>query len=163
MKIPNTWPVEIKKGNVTLKIYKTTNTKQGKSYDEFKLVYYDGEGKRRFQSFSDYADAVARARDVTASVSKGDTRALSLTNEDMLVYLRAIESVKPTGLVLDIATAQFAEAHRRIGGRDLLAAVDFFVKRNPTKLPSKTVEEAVAELKQAKTVDGASEAYLKDL
>ena len=162
-KIPSEWPVKVRKGNTTLTIYRTASTKNGKTYDEFKLVYYDAEGKRRFESFSDFGDARTRADNVTATLSKGDIKTLTLTDNDRLVYLRAVENITPTGLALDIAAAQFAEAHRRIAGRSLLEAVDFFVKRNPARLPSKTVEEAVKEIKAAKTADGASEIYLKDL
>jgi len=43
------------------RFYKPINTKNGKTYDEFKLVYYDAEGKRRFETFSDFNNARARA------------------------------------------------------------------------------------------------------
>src|SRR2546429_4486230 len=162
-KIPSEWPVKVRKGNTTLTIYYRTSTKNGKAYDEFKLVYRDADGKRRFESFADYADARNRADAVNATLSKGDIQAISLTNEDRLVYLRAVDSVKPTGLALDIAAAQFAEAHKRLGGRSPLDAVDFFTKRNPSKLPSKTVAEAVTAPKAAKKLAGGSDIYLKDL
>ena len=40
MKLPDSFPVEIKRGNVTVKIYRTAN----KGYEEFKLVYYGADG-----------------------------------------------------------------------------------------------------------------------
>ena len=168
MKLPKDWPVEVKQGNVTLKIYKGTNTKKDKdkkekTYDEFKLVYYGADGNRKFETFGDYADAKTRADNVKASLSAGDVQVFTLTPEDKLVYLRALDTVKATGLPLDIATAQFAEAHKRLAGRSLLEAVDFFVKRHRTKVSDKTVADVVEELKAAKKNDGAAKVYLNDL
>jgi len=53
MKLPDSFPVEIKRGNVTVKIYRTAN----KDYEEFKLVYYGADGKRKFKAFANYACA----------------------------------------------------------------------------------------------------------
>lgn len=168
MKLPKDWPVEISDGNCTIKIYKGTNTKKDKdkkekTYTEFKLVYYGADGKRRFETFSDYADAKTRADNVTSTFSRGDAQALTLTSDDRLVYLRAADAVKPTGLTLDIAAALFAEVHRRLNGRSPLEAADFFVKRHPTKVSDKTVTEVVKELVESKKADGASEVYRNDL
>jgi len=163
MKLPKDWPVEVKQGNVTLKIYPCTHKKKGKEYASYRLVYYGGDGGRRFETFGDYADAKTRADKVKASLSKGDVQVFTLTNEDKLIYLRAVQNVKEIGLPLDIATAQLAEIHRRLAGRCPLEAADYFNRRHPTKVSTKTVTEIVAELVAAKKADGASPVYLKDL
>src|SRR5436189_2589200 len=111
-KIPSEWPVKVRKGNTTLTIYYRTSTKNGKAYDEFKLVYRDADGKRRFESFSDYAEARNRADAVNAALSKGDIQAITLTSDERLSWLRAVASANAIGLPVDIIVAKSAEAHK---------------------------------------------------
>lgn len=75
----------------------------------------------------------------------------------------AIELLKPTAVALELAAALFAEAHRKLAGRSLGEAVDFYLRRNPSVLPRKTLAEVFAEFIAAKQADGASAVYLKDL
>src|SRR5258708_2881648 len=141
MKTPETWPQRVQRGNAVVKIYRYDN----KGYPEFKLAYYDPTGKRRLQTFADYADAIKQANNVTAAVNKGEAETLTLTSKDRLTYMRAVDVLKPTGFALDIAAHQFVEAHKRLAGRSISEAVEFYLKRNPVKHPAKTVAEAVTE------------------
>jgi hypothetical protein len=61
---PKKFPVEIHNKNVTLKIYRVEN----KGYAEFRLVWYDTEGKRRIRSFADFDQAEREAHQLTASL-----------------------------------------------------------------------------------------------
>ena len=98
-----------------------------------------------------------------------EVNALSLTNEDKAIYNRALGFLKDTRgpdgkpIPLDIAAAQVADAHRKLGQRPLIIAVDGFVRRNPQTLPLKTVTEAYQELLRAKKANSMSDDYLKDL
>jgi hypothetical protein len=80
-KLPEVWPVEVRTQGYTVKIYKVD---RATGYTEFKLVYY-AEGKRRFRTFADYAEAHREAGKVGATFAKGDVRTLTLTSEDRLV------------------------------------------------------------------------------
>jgi integrase len=157
--LPETWPVEVKRQGFTVKIYKINRSS---GYTEFKLVFY-ADGKRRFKTFAAYDEALKEAVKVGGSLSKGDAQALTLTSADRVIYLRAIAAVGPTGVALDLAANQFAEAHKRLEGRNISEAVEFYLKRHPTKLPSKTVTEAIEEFIEFTRKGGASDVYLKDL
>jgi hypothetical protein len=61
---PKQWPVRVKNGHSTVSIYRIERKKNGRSYTEFKLAYYNEVGKRTFQSFSSYA----RARRITKNL-----------------------------------------------------------------------------------------------
>jgi site-specific recombinase XerD len=159
MKLPESWPYRIERGNVRLTIYRHEN----KGYAEFKLAYYDSTGKRRLQTFSDFTDAVKRANEVRTSINKGEADVLTLTSNDRLTYLRALDAIKGTGMALDIAAHQFADAVKRLNGRSIGEAVDFFMKRLPGRLPDKTVSDGVRELLTFTKQNGASSVYLKDL
>src|SRR5438105_1910842 len=78
MKLPGKFPVQIKRGNVTLKIYRTSN----KGYDEFKLVYYGADGNRKFKTFAEYQDAKSEAEKVNASFSTGNADTLVLSSRE---------------------------------------------------------------------------------
>ena len=80
-----------------------------------------------------------------------------------MAYLRALELLKPTGVPLELAAAYFTEAQTKLAGRSLNEAVEYFLKRNPSAMPRKTVSEIFTEFLTAKQADGVSAVYLKDL
>jgi hypothetical protein len=140
-KLPTTWPVEVKRQAFTVKIYKVDRSS---GYTEFKLGYY-AYGKRIFRTFADYDEPYREAGKVGATLSKGDAQSLRLTSIDRLAFLREVDVLRPTGVSLDIAAHQFADAHKRLAGRSIGEAVEFFLKRDSGKLLSKTAQKAVAE------------------
>ena len=97
------------------------------------------------------------------NLSTGELDVLTLTSHDRLSYVRAIEALKATGVPLEMAAMQFAEAHKLLEGGSLLEAVRFYLKQNPHRLPKKLVPELVEDLLLAKQADGMSAVYLKDL
>jgi len=99
MGLPTKWPHKIKSGNASISIYQIEN----KGYQEFKVVYYDAERKRRFKTCAEFADAKKFAENVTATIGNGEISALTLTNTDRLLYLRAVDSLRGTGFPLDSA------------------------------------------------------------
>lgn len=166
MKIPTDWPVEVKNGNAVVKIYRGTNTKGDTQYIEFKVAFWATDGKRKFRSFADYGKARRYADTVTASFAKGDAKFLTLSGEEMVVYARATQALKPLGIPLDVAATDYAQAKAKLGAHPLLAAVEFFV-RNHTGLENRTVREVVDELLQQRrhpTVGKpASDRYISDM
>ena len=64
---------------------------------------------------------------------------------------------------MKITAAYFAESQTKLAGRSLNEAVEYFLRRNPSAMPRKTVSKIFAEFLMAKQADGVSAVYLKDL
>ena len=110
------WPVRVKRGNSTVTSYKADRKKNGHRYREFKLAYYNEIGKRTLQSFNSFKKARKAADNVNVSLMKGEVKSLVLSNDDKVVYLRALKALKPSGTALDLAAHQFAESVKVLGG-----------------------------------------------
>ena len=152
------FPITVKRGHTVVKIYRTPS----RGCEAFTVSYYLGE-KRQRVTFSDLDLAKTEAETVANKLSKGEVDVLTLTSQDRLSYTRAIEALKPTGVPLEMAAMQFAEAHNLLDGGSLVEAVRFYRKQNPDRLPQKNVPEVVAEFVEAKEVDKMSAVYVKDL
>ena len=100
------WPVRVKRGNSTVTIYKAERKKNGHLYREFKLAYYNEIGTRTLQSFNSFKKARKAADNVNVSLMKGEVKSLVLSNDDKVVYLRALKALKSTGTALDLAAHQ---------------------------------------------------------
>ena len=107
--------------------------------------------------------ATTEAETVANKLSTGEINVLTLTSDDRLAYVRAIEALKPTGVPLEMAAMQFAEAQTLLEGVSLLEAARFYVKKNPHRLPKKLVPDIVKEMVEAKEADRLSGVYVKDL
>ena len=163
MSRPTRWPVRVKRGNSTVAIYRIKRKKNGRQYVEFKLAFYDELGKRKFQSFSDFNRARQAADNLNVGLMKGEVKSLMLSNDDKVVYLRALKALEPTGSALDLAAHQFAEAVKVLKGASLLEAARFYIRRNPVELPRKSVQEVVEEFLKSRQEANRSEEYLHDL
>jgi hypothetical protein len=71
MNLP-TFPHEVRKGNSAVKIYRHSNA----GYDEFKVVFY-AAGKRKLETFAEFAAAKARPAGINDSVNNGNSDTLS--------------------------------------------------------------------------------------
>ena len=60
--------------------------------------------------FNSFKKARRAANNVNVSLMKGEVKALVLSNDDKVVYLRALKALKSTGTALDLAAHQFAES-----------------------------------------------------
>lgn len=125
MSLPKEWPHRVKSGNTTVPIY-FTQTSRG--YAEFKVVWYGSDRKRKFKTFADFAEAKKHASGVNAAIGNGDISAVTLTNDDRLVYLRAQDAIRETGVPLDRAAAEFAYAAKKIGAARFREAIDYFAR-----------------------------------
>lgn len=155
-------PIEVKVGNVVVKIYRSERRKGDSSYTQFDVADYSG-GPRKLHAFASEQKARDKATEIATKLANREGDVLSLTGADKQTYLRALEQLKPTKLTLELAVMQFAEAHQKLGGRSLAEAVNFFVRRHPATLPHKTVAEVVNVMLAAKEADGLEGVYLKDL
>ena len=158
MSLPKKWPVVVERGHSTAKVYRTPSN----GSDQFTVVYYLGV-KRVRKTFSKYPLALTEAETVATKLSEGEITVLELKGEDRFAYVRAVNTLAETGLPLELVALQFVEAHRILKGASLVDAARFYATHHPSHQPKKSVPEVVAELIEAKEVDGVSDVYLKDL
>lgn len=150
--------VLVKRGNITVRIY--PYQKKGETY--FHVADYSS-GKRVFLGFSDLQKAKCEAELIVARMATGDKDVLELRSSDRAAYLRAIQLLAPSGVPLESAVAQFAEATALLGETSVVESARFFVRRNPGVLPRKSVRQVVDEFIADKQAKGRGERYLSDL
>lgn len=152
------FPLLIQTGSVVVKIYKVTN----KGRDSYTISYIT-HGKRKLKMFADLEKAIAAAEGVGDAMGRGELEVLNLRSKELLNYRLAMDALKPTGVSLEVAATQFAQAFAKLNGKaTLLEAAEFYVKRNPNQSP-KLVSKVITDLLEAKEADGMSDVYTKDL
>lgn len=154
----DSYPKEVPRGSVIVKVYKTPSH----GFDAYTVVYYIGD-KRFRKSFADAGKALTYAEERADKLSNAQGEALKLENHDAILYVRAVDALKPTGVPLDVAAMEYAQAYALLQGQALMDAVRFYVKMHPHSAPRKRVAEVVTELVGIREADGASQVYLKDL
>ena len=152
------FPIKVKRGHTVVKIYETPS----RGCLAYTVVSYIGT-KRQRKTFASLDLAMTEAETVANKLSAGELDVLTLTSDNRLSYVRAIESLRPTGVSLEMAALQFAEAFGVLHGRSLLEAARYYAKHHPHGMERKTVPAVVAELLAAKEGDRMSEVYVKDL
>ena len=70
-KKPPKLPLEVKRGNVTVKVYSTINRVNGVVYEQPTLVYYQGDTRVR-RRFSNWDKATREAEFVATKLANGD-------------------------------------------------------------------------------------------
>ncbi len=152
------FPQKVKRGSVIVKIYRTLSH----GCDSFTLSYYQ-DGVRKRPTFPTYEQAKGEAEIIANRLGNSDADVLTLTSADRAAYLRARQLLDPLGVALEAAAAQFADARKALGDAPLSHAVEFYVKRHPTKIEPKAVTAVTAEFIEAKRADGGSARYLQCL
>lgn len=156
-------PVEIKRGNVIVKIYQGINRVNGVEYPQFTLTYYEG-AQRKKRRFADLTEARREAEFTADRLSKGEGQVLNLTSVDRQIYVQALDTLRPLNVPLNIAVQEYVSAVKQLPqGATLKEAVDFFRKRHSTSLEKRTVRQVADELIAAKRAAKLSEVYLWDL
>jgi len=150
------WTVE--RGSSTVRIYLTPHGEEN-----YFTVSYWMDGKRHRQVFPTFKQAKKAATTKAEEMDRGQHGAVKLTNADSAAYNRAIDLLKPSGVALEFAASEYANAVKRLGKVSLTQAVDFYLKRNPLDRVSKTVPEVVTELISSKEADRLSDRYIKQL
>jgi len=160
---PTIFPKTRQAGNVRVTIYKndSPNRKGGVDY---KVSFYDVDGKRRFNCFATLEKAEARAKEICECAQRGEMALLNLTKADHLTFTRAVKALQKIGTPLDIAAIEYAEARNALpAGVSLAEAVNFYVKHHQKAIVSKPVADVVTEFIERKTQAGLSKSYLSDL
>jgi len=142
--------IEVRKGgNVRVKIYATTTTKNGHTYTEYKVCdYFTVPGKRKFWGFADEADARQKATEIAESIAGGQKEPAPLTECQRREFSQAVDLLRPLGLGLKEAVSLLCEAIDIIGGQPghLRIAAQFYKTNRPDKpFEPKRADHAVAE------------------
>jgi hypothetical protein len=117
--------IEVRRGNVLVKVYKTKAVKGGHGYTSYVVSDYS-KGKRKCWSFADEKQARAKVAEIADALAEGKTYVL-LWEEGLRAEIRkALQAVEQTGISLLPAWQLFAEAVKILGGTDqLLTAFTF--------------------------------------
>lgn len=162
--------------SVSVTIYPTTNRiyrsnpqtgirELKSSHSQFTLIYYEGRNRVK-RKFSDLAKAKAEANLVLIKLVNGESEALKLTGLDRSIYVASMQKLKAwkPDADLNLTVAEFVEASSRLPKNvTLRECVDFYIKRQPSNLPKKTVRAVTDEFIQVKIRAGQSAIYVKDL
>src|ERR1035437_8769561 len=105
------FPITVKRGHTVVKIYRTPS----RGCEAFTVSYYLGD-KRQRVTFADLGLAMTEAETVANKLSTGEINVLTLTSQDRLAYIRAMEALKPTGVPLEVAAIHYAEAFKILDG-----------------------------------------------
>jgi integrase len=156
------FPVKVTEGGVSAKIRKITQSKNGRLYVIY-VADYVLLGKRKQVGRSTFEEAKQVALNACRQIANGSQVSLTLANDDRLKYLRAVESLKPVGVELDVAVLEYVAAKANLpDGVTLKEAVDFYRRRH-VPLETRTVQEVVDEMLTAKSAAKMSEIHIKDL
>jgi integrase len=121
-------------------------------------------GKRRFDSYSSEADALAAADTLAKRLDKRDYVAASMTQAQAVEYAGAVEALAPYGVSVGAGVGALAECLKSLGdGLPTLHAAVKFYKERHKQVSKKLVAVVVTELLKIKESRGASVRYAKDL
>ncbi|HEX4120201.1 MAG TPA: tyrosine-type recombinase/integrase [Verrucomicrobiae bacterium] len=163
---PDSFPVKAARGTSVVTIYHKERTKGTVLYHEFSIPYAQA-GKRRFHSFPSYDKVREKGNAMLDSGVTGDTTAVTLKEEDKMIYNRAQGFLRPVGVALDRAAEDYAFYWQRMGGNHFKEAVEQFIVRRDT-IKSITLPALVTQFIEQKTSSTkrsrpASPDYVKDL
>ena len=153
------FPLSISRGSATVKIYRDRTKASGTYY---RVSFYMGSKRHRL-SYATLEEAKTEANAKVDALSRGDMDALQLTGRDRLVYSRALESLRRSGVTLDAAAHEYGEAKKLLGDFSVTDAARFYMRHHGRNVTSKLVSEAVDQMIAAKTEKGVSTKYLEDL
>ena len=144
------FPISVKAGSTAVKIYRDRK----RSRDYFRLVFYLG-GKRNRLNFNSLEAAKKEAAAKAAQLARGDVDAIQLTGRDRLIYGRALDAITATGVALDAAATEYAQAARTLAGHSLLDAANFYMRHHANGVAGRMVSDAIEDFRQAKRGGGA--------
>lgn len=149
------WPVEVNVDSVRVLIYRT-----GKRH--FTAAWRQaGQRKRLVRATLKEAKDAAKQR--AQELSAGKIGLADFRGTDRERYSIAVEAVRPTGIPLDVASQEYAEAWKLVQPASLIQVARWWKEKHANELPSKTVPELVEELLRDRAEAGLSDVYLGSL
>jgi integrase len=115
-------------------------------------------------SFRTLKEAQKEAQAAALRLSRGETGNVVLKGNAQLEYSRALESLSPLGVTLDVAAADFARATSLLNGKgSLLDAARYYASTHGADMRPIRVEELVDDLIRTREGNHASKRHLQDL
>jgi integrase len=151
------WPKKVSLGRVSVSVYRRRIPTGGFGF----MVANYADGKRRFDSHPNEADALEAAQRLAKKLSEREVLAASMTNEQAAEYAAAVQTLAPFPLTATASTV--AECLKLVGDLpNLHAAAKLWATRNK-RTTRKPVADVVKELLAIKEGRRASKRYLADL
>jgi integrase len=151
------WPREIRSGSAVVTVYR----QERPVGDLFTVVHYL-DGKRERKGYSDQQEALAEAEKIASRIAKIERQVFHVSDSDWRLYTMATEALRPSGVAIDVACREFAEARRILGPLSIMDAAKSFVKQQTEGLVAKNVPEIVEELIEAKKNAGVGTRGIND-
>jgi len=145
---------EVKRGNVVVSVYRTTQVKNGKRYINYTIPDYSN-GQRRMRYAADLEKARQMAGEIAEAIANGKADVLKWEDGLRVELRKALEAVSTTGVTILPATQLFAEAVKVLGSHEqLLSACHHWIKHRPDKpfTPKPTKEASEHLVSQGKNL-----------
>jgi hypothetical protein len=78
-------------------------------------------------------------------------------------FTDALDAITATGVALDAAATEYAQAARTLAGHSLLDAANFYMRHHDNGVAGRMVSDAIEDFRQAKRGAGRSSVYLKEI
>jgi integrase len=158
MKMPD-FPKEIKRGSVSVTIYKTPS----KGYPLYALAYYQDDRRKREYN-ADYQILLNLADEVLDDLIEArPVEAGALNSGERSEFMRAKAIVGKINQPLDVVSRHYTEAVKILGSDLVIEAAREYAKRHPAKLPLITISDLVTEFLAEKKKQGRSDRHLETL
>ena len=155
--------LELREGACSVKIYSGQQTKNGKVYPCHYLTYLEA-GKRQRQAFGDLDEAKAHAQIILTRLINGETAASTMRPVEIQEAALANAELKGLNVTLLTVAKEYRRSVELLGGLGTVAeAISYFKRHAQPEVAKKPIGEICDELVAAKTADGRSAVYLKDI
>ena len=156
------WPLKVKSGSVIVKIYRYERKGSRQGTFLYTISNYLS-GKLERIKFTDLAKATLEAQKIANKIANQEAEVLQVDRADWRLYSLAKEALRETGVPIDVACREYAEAFKIIGSQSLTAVVRQYaadMKREalvPIKVP-----ELVEQFIQSKINTGVGKRGIED-
>jgi integrase len=147
------------KGRIA-KIYRAKNRDRYR----YEVKYRDPDGAWKRETFDEPDAARKHANHVVKQLDAASQPFLMLRGKERFIYERALDLLRPTGLVLDMAVAEFVEAKAKLKDVCTLREAAETTRNLRSKpVSTVTVKQVVDEFVKVKDTEGLSHLYRRDL
>ena len=155
--------LEMRQGACSVKIYSGQQTKNGKVYQSHYLTFLEA-GKRQRQAFGSLEAAKAQAQIILTRLINGETAASAMRPVQMQEAALANAELEGLNVTLLTVAKEYRRAVEQLGASGTVTeAIAYYKKHAQPDVPKKTISEICAEMVAAKTADGRSSYYIKDI
>lgn len=149
------WPLVVNVDSVRVLIYRTGERHFTAAWRQA------GQRKRLVRATLEEATDAAKQR--AREISAGKAGLADFRGTDRERYSIAVEAVRPTGIPLEVASQEYAEAWKLVQPASLIQVARWWKEKHSQELPSKPVPELVEEILRDRAEAGLADVYLRSL